>query len=422
MTTQTTARSRLGADFWTFWVGQTISNLGSSVTAFALPLLIYQLTGSALNLALATSAVFLPYLLFGLVLGAWVDRLDRKRLMIVADVINALAITSIPLLAMAGALSVWWIYAVGFITSTVGIAFQAAEFAAIPSLVRQDDLVTANGRIQASYSAAAVLGPLLAGLLVSVMPIYDLLLVDAASFLVSALTLRLVRRPFNVASEKPTSSVRADITEGLRYVLGHPVLRNISLMMALVNFVGSTTGTQLVLFAQRRLGASEAQVGYLFSAGSLGIVALSLLAGVLRRRWSFSRVALSALMLSGVLTAVFALNTNYWLALVLWAVTSGLGILFNINTGSLRQAIVPNHMLGRVMSIAGVLAWSAIPVGTFLGGLAIERTGDVALVYLVIGVVTAIIPLCFAFTALGRAERYLPQAETKPQEAAASVI
>jgi hypothetical protein len=106
----------------------------------------------------------------------------------------------------------------------------------------------------------------------------------------------------------------------------------------------------------------------------------------------------------------------------LWAVTSGLGILFNINTGSLRQAIVPNHMLGRVMSIAGVLAWSAIPVGTFLGGLAIERTGDVALVYLVIGVVTAIIPLCFAFTALGRAERYLPQAETKPQEAAASVI
>lgn len=416
-----TQPARLGADFWTFWLGQTISNLGSSVTAFALPLLIYRLTGSALNLALATAAVFLPYLLFGLVLGAWVDRLDRKRLMIAADVLNALAIGSIPLMAMLGALSVWWIYAVAFITSTVGIAFQAAEFAAIPSLVRQDDLVAANGRIQASYSAAAVIGPLLAGMLIAVMPLEDLLLVDAGSFLVSALALRLVRRPFNVEHEPRTSSVRADVAEGLRYVLSHPVLRNISLMMALVNFVGSTTGTQLVLFAQRQLGASEAQVGYLFSAGSVGIVALSLLAGALRRRWSFSRVALGALMLSGVLTAVFALVTNYWLAVVLWGVISGLSILFNINTGSLRQAIVPNHMLGRVMSIAGVLAWSAIPVGTFLGGLAIERTGDVALVYLVIGIATTIIPLCFAFTALGRAEQYLPQTNAPAEDAPVAV-
>ena len=204
--------------------------------------------------------------------------------------------------------------------------------------------------------------------------------------------------------------------EGLRYVISHPVLRNISLMMALVNFVGSTTGTQLVLFAQQRLHASDAQVGYLYSAGSLGVVLLSLAAGVLRKWWSFSTVALGALMLSGVLQIVFSLTTGYWVALVLWALYSGLGILFNINTGSLRQAIVPNHMLGRVLSIAGVLAWSAIPVGTFLGGLAIEKTGDVALVYLVIGVLVFLIPLCFWFTPLGHADRYLPQPETVGSE------
>ncbi|HWQ13045.1 MAG TPA: MFS transporter [Roseiflexaceae bacterium] len=409
--------ARLSADFWTFWTGQTISNLGSSFTAFALPLLIFKLTGSAINLALATSAVFLPYLLFGLVIGAWVDRVDRKRLMIAADILNAAAIASIPLLAMVGVLSVWWIYAVGFVTSTIGIAFQSAEFAAIPSLVRQEDLVTANGRIQASYSAAAVVGPLLAGALLAVLPLHDLLLVDAASFLMSAVALGLVRRPFSAAAPARTSSVREDIVEGLRYVLSHPVLRNISLMMALVNFVASTTNAQLVLFAQRRLGASDAQIGYLFSAASLGIVALSLLAGVLRRRWPFSRVALGALLLQGCLTAVLALTTHYWAGVALWAAISGLGILFNINTGSLRQAIVPNHLLGRVISIAGVLAWSAIPLGTFLGGLAIERTGDVALVYLVIGLVTAIIPLCFAATPLGRAERYLPQ-EAAPADGA----
>lgn len=415
----TTAPTRLNLDFWKFWVGQTISNLGSSFTAFALPLLIYKLTGSALNLAMASVAAFLPYLLFGLVIGAWVDRLDRKRLMIWVDVLNVLIIASIPLLASLDLLSVWWIYVVAFLTSTIGIAFQSAEFAAIPSLVKQDDLVTANGRIQASYSAAQVVGPLLAGVLVAIVPIYDLLLLDALTFVISAISLTLIRRSFNtVSAELPTTSIRQDIMEGLRYVLSHPVLRNISLMMALVNFVGSTSQAQLVLFAQQRLAATDAQVGYLYSAGSLGIVLLSLLAGLLRKRWSFSTVALSALIASGLLQIGFALTTWYWAALVIWGVFSGLGILFNINTGSLRQAIVPNHMLGRVISIAGVLAWSAIPIGTFLGGLAIEKTGNVALVYLVIGIVTFLIPLCFAFTPLGHAERYLP----KPEQAAGSVI
>ncbi|MDQ6659501.1 MAG: hypothetical protein M3Z24_00885, partial [Chloroflexota bacterium] len=126
-------------------------------------------------------------------------------------------------------------------------------------------------------------------------------------------------------------------------------------------------------------------------------------------RWSFSKVALSALMLEGLLTIVFSFLRWYWLAVPLWAVMSGLGILFNINTGSLRQAIVPNHMLGRVISIASVLAWSAIPLGSLLGGFLIEKTKNVSLVYAIIGIAVFLIPLTFSFTALGHAERYLPQ-------------
>jgi MFS family permease len=408
--------ARLNLDFWKFWTGQTISNLGSSFTAFALPLLIYKLTGSAIDLALSTAANFLPYLLFGLVIGAWVDRVDRKRLMIIANLANAAIIASIPLLASFDLLTVWWIYVVGFTTSTIGIAFQSAEFTAIPSLVKQDDLVTANGRIQASYSAAGVVGPVLAGLLVAIMPIQNVLAFDALSFVVSAAALAIIRTNFNTgAPNQPHTSIQQDIIGGLRYVISHPVLRNISLMMALVNFVGSTIYTQLVLFAQGRLQASDAQVAYLYSAGSLGVVLLALAAGPLRKRWSFSTVALGALMLEGLLYVVFARMTLFWPALVLWAIISGLGILFNINTGSLRQAIVPNELLGRVISIAGVLAWSAIPLGAFLGGLAIERTGDVALVYTVIGVLVFLIPFGFSFTALGRAERYMPEDRT-PKE------
>lgn len=400
--------SKFNSDFWKYWTGQTLSNLGSSITVFALPLLVYKLTGSALDLGIATAATFLPYLLFGLILGAWTDRVDRKRMMIGTDIARALVVASIPLLAALGLLTIWWIYLVAFVHATLRICFDAGEFAAIPSLVNRDDLVTANGRIQASYSAASIVGPLLAGVLVIRVPLPVLMLIDGFSFLLSAFSLALIRISFNSGEKRAPTSIRTDVVEGLRYVLSHPVLRNISIMMALVNFVGSTTYAQLILFAKVRLQASDVQASLLYSAGSLGVVILSLAAGQLRRRWSFSTVALGALMLEGALTAVFAFMHWYWVAIALWTLIGGLGILFNINTGSLRQAIVPNHMLGRVISIASVLAWSAIPLGSLLGGFAITWTQNVALVYAVIGVLTFLIPLAFSFTALGHAERYIP--------------
>ena len=412
---------KLNLDFWKFLTGETISNFGSSFTIFALPLLIFQLTGSAINLALSTAANFIPYLAFGLLIGALGDRVNRKRMMILADFGSAAVIGSIPLLAALGFMAdrvffIAWIYAVGFLSSTANIFFSSGQFAAIPSLVRSNDLVTANGRIQASFQAAMVVGPLLAGVLLIVVPLPMLMIIDALSFLVSAFTLSIIKTSFNQGGKRIKKSIRLDIVDGLRYVWRHPVLRNISIMMALINFINTTTGSQLVLFAERRLGANNSEVGFLFSAGSVGIVALALLAGPLRKHWPFSKVALSAMMLSGLLTVALALTPWYLVAVPLWALISGVGILFNINTGSLRQLIVPNEMLSRVISIAGVLAWSAIPVGAFLGGLAIEWSGNVVLVYGVIGALKFLIPLGFAFTALGVAERYLPQKEEKAQE------
>ncbi len=416
--TAKTPGNKLSSDFWKYWTGQTISNLGSSVTLFALPLLVYKLTGSAINLGISGAANFLPYLLFGLLLGAWTDRVNRKRMMILTDIGRAAIVATIPLLAVLGALPVWWIYIVGFIHSTLTICFESGEFAAIPSLVGQDDLVTANGRIQASYSAAQIAGPLLAGLLVTVVPLTSLMLVDSFSFLVSSFSLAIVRIGFNARTgeERKKTSIRSDVVEGLRYVLGHPVLRNISFMMALVNFVANASNNQLVLFAKVRLSASDAQVSLLFSAASLGVVIMGLLAGPLRKRWSFSTVALGALMTEGLLGVVFSLMRWYWVAAFIWMLAGGLGILFNINTGSLRQAIVPNHMLGRVISIASVLAWSAIPLGSLLGGFAISWTHNVALIFTITGILTFLIPFSFSFTALGHADRYIPKKDMEKAE------
>jgi len=186
-------------------------------------------------------------------------------------------------------------------------------------------------------------------------------------------------------------------------------------MMALVNGVGFTVYAQLVLFAKERLGASDTQVGLLYAAGSVGMVALALMAGPLRRRLSFSKVMLGTLMLGGVLIVLLASTRWYWTGMLLWASIWGLVILFDINSNSLWQTIVPNRLLGRVQSVVNVLSWSAIPLGTFLGGVAIEQTQSVALVYGGIGIIIFLAALVFSFTAIGHAERYLPQEKTQEQ-------
>jgi MFS family permease len=408
-------RVTLGSrDFGTYWLGQSLSNLGSAFTQFALPLLVFKLTGSAVSLALAFAAYELPYLLFGIVIGAYVDRLDRKRLMIGTDLARAALLAGVPLLALLHLLSVNWIYLAAFLISTLSFAFNTAEFAAIPSMVPESTLVAANGRIQATYNAMAVIGPVLAGVLVLLLPLPALLLVDAASFLISALTLGQIRISFNQEQPEETVSLGASIREGVRYVFGHPVLRSISIMMAVVNFLAVTSFAQLVLFAKTRLAASDPQVAWLFAAGGVGAVIFALLAGRLRQHWPYSVVALGAIIADGLATASLALMHWYLLALMAWAVVSGLGVLFNVAFTSLWQAIVPNRLLGRVLSVATVMAWAANPLGSIIGGYAIAQTHNIALVYGVSGLGVAVVAFAFIWSPIGRAERYLLAAAPPP--------
>jgi hypothetical protein len=400
-------RSRLGRDFNLFFAGQLTSQLGSSVTGLLLPVVVFQLTGSALNLGITSAAYWLPYLLFGLIIGAYVDRLPRRRLMLVTDLARTCVVGSIPVLGALGHLTVWWVYVAAFATSTLAIVFDTAEVAAIPAIVGTDDLVEANGRVQAAYSATGVLGPLLGGVLLAALSATSILSVDAASFVVSAASLLLIRRSFDPAEPRARTRVRDDIAEGMRFVLSNPVLRSISAMMALVNVVTSSAFAQLVLFGDRRLGASGAELGGLFAAGSLGVVVFGLLAGRIRRRWSFSQAILGSLIMEGLLTAGFGLNTWYPLGIVLWGAASGLGIFFNINTRSLRQLITPPHLLGRIFSIASVLAWSAIPLGTLAGGALVSGGLPVERLYIGMGLISALIATAFTLSPLGHADRYV---------------
>jgi MFS family permease len=396
-------------DFWKFWTGETISSLGSSFTQFALPLLVFKLTGSALNLGIAFAFSFLPYLLFGLVIGAWVDRLDRKRVMILADFGQAIVISVIPALFLLGALTIWWVYAVAFVSATLHIFIDSSQFAAVPSLVDQNDLITANGRIQASFFGATILGPVLAGFLVFVMPAPILLFIDAATFLVSATTLSLIVRSFNVsesgAPKIARKSLLQDMNEGLRYLFGHPVLRNILIMLTLLNFLSTNRESQLVVLAERQLHASDFQFGLLNAAGGAGVVIFSLLAGPLRKRGGYIRLALAAIQVGAVSTIALAFSPTIWVAIPLWAGVLGTDNLFNIYSNTLRQEILPNELLGRARAIAAMMSFGALPLGALLGGAITNATGSVALVYTGVGLALLFVATIFSFPIQAHAKR-----------------
>ncbi len=398
--------SLLGRDFWLFFTGQTLSGFGTAFTRFALPLLVFHLTGSSVDLALTVAATFLPVVLFGLPIGVWVDHIDRKRLMIATDIGRAVVIMGLPLLAVVDRLAVEWIYAVAFVNSLLAMTFETSQFAAIVNLVPQEALVKANGRLQASYSITAIFGSVLGGLLITVVPLLALLLGDALSYLASAGALVLIRRRFNRDDERarPPQSLGTELLTGIRFVRGQPVLLSLALMLTLINFVGSTPSAQLVLFAKQQLTASDTEVGLLYAAGGIGAVLLSLLASPLRLWWSYRHVALGALMGQGLAIIAFAAISWYWGAMVLWALAIGLETLFNVTTTSLAQSIIPDYLMGRVISVLRVIAWSAIPLGTLLGGIVIERTGQIALIYTIVGGLVFLIALSFSFTLLNQAD------------------
>jgi MFS family permease len=411
-TSTTPATTLLPRDFWIFWIGQVISTLGSSFTTFALPLLVYKQTNSAVDLGLVSVAGYLPYLFFGLLIGAWVDRTDRRRLMIGTDIAQAAVIASLPLLATQSSLPIGWIYVVSFLASTLAICFAIARSAIIPSLVGHENLLLANSRIQASAAAAGVVGPLIAGLLVTLLSPAMLLFFDAVSFLISALALAVIRTRLQPAEARPVTSLRQDIAAGLAYLWGHPVLRTIALAAVLINLVDTTVNAQLVLFAKQHFAATDLEVSLLYTAGSIGIVSLLSAAGAIRKRLAFSQMGLGALMLHGILVTAMALVPWYPAVLPIWGLAVGLGALFNLNVGILRQSIVPSEILGRTGASLSVLAMSSAPVGIFLGSLVIAWTQDVAAVYATSGVLIVLIGLGFIFTPLGHAERYLPPAES----------
>lgn len=404
-----------GRDFRLFFGGQFLSNVGNSITDFALPLLVYQLTDSEVGLGLAFAIRMVPYLLFGLAIGAWVDRLDRKKLMISSDLLNAALLLPIPILALAGVLPVELIFVFLFLSSALNIVYDTGQFAAVYSLVNEDELAKANGRTRASYQASSVIGAPIVGLLVWLgLRLEAILLIDTLSFVVSAISLRAVRRSFNAPAgdePQPVSTILSDIREGLRFVMGNPLMRATLTMSAAINLTTTVVPATIIAFGTENLGASEFELGVLTAVGAVSAILLALSASPLRERLSFNVVTLGAVLAAGVLVAALAINTNLWVAMPLWGLALGFTILFNVCLTTLWQQITPPRMMGRVIATAQVLSWSIIPVGALGGSLIADRTGRLDIVYLVSGISMVVIGIVFfSVTALRHPTRYAKEA------------
>jgi MFS family permease len=367
-------------DFMKLWAGQTISQIGSQVTFLALPLAAILLFGATpFEVGVLGTLQFLPFLLLGLPIGVWVDRLRRKPVLVIADIGRFVVLGSIPLAYALDVLSLAHLYVAAFVTGVLTVFFDVAYAAYLPSLIDRDRLVEGNSKLEISRSGAHLVGPGVGGILVEAITAPVALLADAASYVGSVLFLLLIEKreaPIEPPAEPPRMVVQ--IREGLRYVFGHTLLRPIVVCTALLNLADGLGFAVLILFALRSLGLSPGAIGILLALGHSGFLVGAYLAGRSARRFGVGPALIGAGVVLGLGYGVVPLATRSTaipVLLVFGLLASLGGAIYNVNVRSLIQSITPERMLGRTIATARVVVWGTIPLGSFVGGILGSRIG-----------------------------------------------
>ncbi|GAA2493207.1 MFS transporter [Winogradskya humida] len=355
------------------WGGQTISNFGDRITELALPVIAVVTLGvSPAEVGLLTAAVWTSNLL-SLLVGSWVDRqAHRRRLLVVADVLRALVLLSLPIAHWLGMVTLAQLFAVALLAGVGQVLFNAAYPSFFVALVDRNRYVDANSKLSISRSASFVAGPALGGFLIQTLTAPIALLVDAASFLASALLIsRIEVAP---AAPGPSKSLMSDARAGLRYVLGHRYLRAGLACVTTINFFGLVAEALVVLFATRTLGLPVSLLGLALGVGALGGLAGATLAPRLSRRFGIGRMMLLGAFLFPAPTAAlaFAGGPHWVCAVVLSAAeaVAGFGVmLLDINLNSVKTAVTADAMRSRVAGVFGTINYGVRPLGAALGGV-----------------------------------------------------
>ena len=396
-------------NFRRLWVGSTVSWFGSEIGELALPLLaLVTLSASAAQLGVLRAAQFLPFLLATLPLGVLVDRCRRRPLMIGADSGRFLLVATIPIAVWAGFAGMELLYVIAFLTGILTVLYQLADFAFLPRVVPAGRLVDANSRLAASQSAAEISGKGVGGVLVQLLTAPVAVLVDAVSYLVSALTLSRLRVVEPVAARDPATarSPWHEAREGIRIVVRNQYVRPLVGEATTFNVFNEIFVLGLLIYAVRDLGLNAAQIGLVFTAGGIGSFLGAWFGARATGRFGYGRVLLATLVLGNTapVAALLPVTTPVAAVAVLAAAffVMGVGIgIANVHAVSLRQTAVPDRLHGRVNAGYRLISWGAIPLGAMLGGLLAAQFGGYAA--LVVGALG--IPLATVWVALSPVRR-----------------
>ena len=369
-------------EFFKLWTGQTISTFGSAITTLALPLTaVVVLQATPVQMGVLGAIAFLPHLVLGLPVGVWVDRWPRRPILIVSDLGLALLLGSIPALALLDVLRMEVLYVVAFLKGVLALFADVAATSYVPSLVGRADLMQANSVSALSHSVASMAGPALAGGLVQLLSAPIVIAFDTLSFVLSALFVSLIRVAEPAAARRrERRGFRVELGEGLRLVVGDPILRAMIGTASLGALAGAMQQAVLVLFLVRELGLSSLRLGVIFSAHGIAAIPATLFVAPLTQRLG-PGPALVAGQLGWAIAALMFPIAGGPLGVVIPVllaaqVLSGVGsLVVRVNQLTVRQALVPDHLLGRMNASRRVLVFGVIPLGSLLGGLLGQTVG-----------------------------------------------
>ncbi|MFF9502242.1 MFS transporter [Streptomyces sp. NPDC014656] len=368
-------------DFMIVWGGFTVSSVGTALSNLAVPVLALGLSGSPVMAGLVGAARLAPYLLLNLLAGVFIDRWDRRRVMLVADLGRFAALATVPVAYAFGSLTIAHLAAVAFLEG-VGHVFSAvAHLSALSKLVPEEQLASANALNEVADSAAGVGGSALSGVLIGLARNSTLgavwsYAVDAVTYLLSGASLLFVRGSFQ--EERPADgrrSVTADLKEGMSFLWRQRLLRLLMLMVTSINFLQAPLHLATIVLATEDLGVNAGLIGLLLAGVGLGTVVSAFAASWLRERVSLRTLALGSVALWAVAAAATAAAQSVLLLAVGVLLTNLLWPVFAVSLVTYRLSVTPDHLQGRVNSAFRTLSFGVEPLGLALGGALIASLG-----------------------------------------------
>jgi MFS family permease len=361
-------------DYLILFAGQTVSNLGTAIDQLAFPLLILYFTNSPFMAGVGIMIFALPTFLFGFFAGALVDRLNRKKVMILCDIGRLIATGSIPLLAIFGYLNVYLLFLFAFAEGTFGAFFSAAETAALLRVVGKEKLTDAMSQNDASASTVSTIGPSIGGFVYQFFGKTIPFVVDSISYLGSIISLFFIKSEFQEERVVEGQNLKNEIIEGLVWFWKQPIVRVATLLTAAGAFIGGGQNLVIILLA-KNLHATPAEIGLIFSVGAIGDILGALMAGRIGKKFTAIQVILFARWFMAIVLPLYLIANNAGVLGIITAFYYFPGSLYGVLINSYRVSLIPDALQGRIASIYRILIVGAFSLGGFTGGILLQFFG-----------------------------------------------